>query len=250
MILRGGTPAIAPATARSDHPPPRPRPRWKGVAGVEVSEMIGDGTAAISPPHGQDLPPAPAATPPVAVAESRGRERKSWGRGGADHHQGLPRAHLRLPSPEKGAPRAEDSRSGRHGRARHPRSRRGVSAMVGVGEPTVGHDLQQPDPPTRARSRGPGPERSRPCRVVVRERGGPSSFSHLGPAAPSLAEENGPGPTMKMWKGRAPQLESRREGSAMLVGGTPAIRPRHSQDLPPAPAATPQVAGRRDRATG
>ena len=58
--------------------------------------MLGGGN------RGQDLPPALAATPPVLVAESRGREAECWGRG--DHHSDLARGYLRPPSPERKRP--------------------------------------------------------------------------------------------------------------------------------------------------
>ena len=75
--------------------------------------MLVAATPAMRPRHGQEFSPAPAAAAPVA--ESRGPELERWGNEGADHHDLTP-DFLRPRSPEKNAPRAGESRSGRKGR--------------------------------------------------------------------------------------------------------------------------------------
>ena len=68
--------------------------------------MLSEGTPAICPRHGHDLPPPRAAAPPAhCPGESRPCTTEWWGRGGADHHDLTP-DYLRPPSPEKNAPRA------------------------------------------------------------------------------------------------------------------------------------------------
>ena len=57
----------------------------------------------VGPHHGQDLPPAPPATPPVPV--SRAREAERWRNEGADHHNFTP-DYLHPPWPKKTPPGA------------------------------------------------------------------------------------------------------------------------------------------------
>ena len=70
---------------------------------AEVSAMLCGSTPAISPPHGQDLPPTPCSTPLVPVAGSRGRALEWWGRGGpegsgaVDPNRRVTRAKIREP---------------------------------------------------------------------------------------------------------------------------------------------------------
>ena len=112
---------------------------------------------------GQALPPAPAATPPVA--ESRGRVPERWGNEGADH-QDLTPDYLHPPSPEKNAPRADDPGSARKGAPRQLRSRRG-----GLGDARLG--ISAVDPP-RPRPPTPPPQlRPRTRGVAAAERSGP-----------------------------------------------------------------------------
>ena len=85
------------------------------------------GTPAVSPHHGQDLPPAPAA--PSPVAESRGVGTKRWGNEGAGD-QGLTPDYLDPPSPEKNAPRADEGASGRASPA-GPEPEGGAAMLVG-----------------------------------------------------------------------------------------------------------------------
>ena len=90
--------------------------------------MLGRGTQTIDPRHGQELPHAPASTPPVP--ESRGREGGWWGNEGADRHslfRGPPAPSLA----GKNAPRAGEGASGRGGPGPAAPESEGGSAMLG-----------------------------------------------------------------------------------------------------------------------
>ena len=79
--------------------------------------------------------------------------------------------------------------------------------------------------PTHPRSHGPGRGESRSCKGVLREGGAHRQGVPRGPDSPGTGGED-------------------------LLDGTPAIAPRHGQDLPPGPAAPPPVPIRQNRGRG
>ena len=132
-------------------------------------------------PDGQDLSPAPAATPPVP--ERRGREVQSWGSGGGSS-PGSPSRPKR--------PRADGSRSGRNERPRQLRSRRcGLGDTRRRAIPTA----KPSHPPPQPRPRSPVEEsRGRETELWGNEG---TDHHNLAPdyvRSPS-PEKNAPGPT-------------------------------------------------------
>ena len=85
-------------------PPPAGRRRWPGTERALLaapapeggSAILVEGTPAVCTRHGQDLPPAPAATSPLP---GPGESRPWRGGGGADHHQDPSRGPA-VPDPE------------------------------------------------------------------------------------------------------------------------------------------------------
>ena len=168
----------------------------RGTAGPDRAGAgrLGDAQWRSAPTMARPSPPAPAASP-ATVGDSRGRGGGWWGEG-ENHHRDLPAAHLRAPSPEKDAPRADENGYGqkRQGRPQQLRSRRGGSAMLPGGTSAI-------RPPTATTSHPPpaAPPPVPESRGRGTERWGDEGADHhnLTPdhLRPPLAGKNAPGPT-------------------------------------------------------